>query len=334
MFFASVNRTVPGTRPPEMIINTGSRTDIPAFFSPWFYNRIHSGHVMVRNPYDPRQVLKYRLSPDVVDCLAFCTKNPGPMLSRIHELDAFFQMWYVTITPYGKEIEPGVPKKADVMESFRRLSAVIGQRSIIWRYDPVFITEKYSLAFHISSFEKMAAALEGSTECCVISFIDLYEKTKRNFPGVRAVRKEERLEIGAAFVRIGKEHGIQIKTCCEGTELALLGADCSGCMTKEMFEHSIGSTLHVPKSIRPAREGCSCLLGSDIGVYNTCSHGCLYCYANVDKEAVRKSCRLHDPASPLLIGRLTEEDQIRDVAQETWLDGQLSLFGFSPCGDL
>lgn len=322
-------RTGPGKWPAEMIINTGSRTDIPAFFSPWFYNRIRSGYVMVRNPYEPQQVLRYRLSPDVVDCLAFCTKNPEPMLGRIHELADFSELWYVTITPYGKEIEPGVPDKSQVMDSFRKLSRIVGPRSAVWRYDPVFITETYSVRFHLNAFEKMAGVLEGSTDCCVISFIDLYQKTKKNFPGVREVQREERLEIGGEFVRIGKKHGIKIRTCCEGTELAHLGADCSGCMTKEMFERAVGAALSVPKDKRPSREGCSCLLGGDIGVYNTCAHGCLYCYANVDQDAVRKSRRLHDPESPLLIGTLSKEDQVREAVQKSWLDGQLSLFSLT-----
>lgn len=310
-----------------MIINTGSRTDIPAFYGSWFYNRIHSRYVMVRNPYDSGQVIRYRLTPDVVDCLAFCTKNPEPMLERIHELNEFSQLWYVTITPYGREIEPGVPDKMKVMEAFRRLSKHLGSRHVVWRYDPIFLTEAYSLNYHIETFKKMAETLEGSTDCCVISFIDLYEKTKRNFPQVKEVGKEERLELGREFVRIGKSHGMQIRTCCEGTELAGVGADCSGCMTKDMFERAVEEALRVPKQKQHARDGCSCLLGGDIGVYNTCSHGCLYCYANYDRAAVERSRRLHDPASPLLIGHLTAEDHVREAVQETWKDGQLSLFG-------
>lgn len=309
-----------------MIINTGSRTDIPAFYASWFYNRIQSGSVMVRNPYDPGQVIKYRLTPDVVDCLAFCTKNPEPMLERIHELDGFSQLWYVTITPYGREIEPGVPDKKKVMEAFRELSKQLGSRHVVWRYDPIFLTETYSLNYHIDAFNKMAEMLEGYTDCCVISFIDLYEKTKRNFPQAKEVGIEERLELGRELVQIGKSYGMQIRTCCEGTELAGIGADCTGCMTKDIFERAIGEAIHVPKQKQHAREGCSCLLGGDIGVYNTCSHGCLYCYANYDRETVERSCRLHDPASPLLIGHLTEEDRIQKAVQETWKNGQLSLF--------
>ena len=147
-----------------MIINTGSRTDIPAFFSEWFYNRIKEGYVCVRNPYYPSQVQRYRLSPEVVDCLIFCTKNPTPMLPRLSELDAFRQFWGVTITPYGKEIEPYVPDKEVVMNSFKRLSERIGIKAISWRYDPIFISEKYSVEWHIEAFARMAENLSSYTE--------------------------------------------------------------------------------------------------------------------------------------------------------------------------
>ena len=113
-----------------MIINTGSRTDIPAFYSRWFYNRIREGYVLVRNPYNPEQVSRYRLAPDVVDCISFCTKNPLPMLSRLDEIADFGQLWYVTVTPYGTDIEPGVPRKQSVLEAVRELDRAMIQRNL------------------------------------------------------------------------------------------------------------------------------------------------------------------------------------------------------------
>ncbi len=309
-----------------MIINTGSRTDIPAYFSSWFYRRIKEGYVMVRNPYYPEQVMHYELNPDVVDALIFCTKNPAPMLDGLSQLKNYGQLWYVTITPYGKEIEPGVPDNNEVMEAFCRLSQMVGAASVIWRYDPVFITEKYTLDFHRRAFEQMARRLAGCTHRCVISFIDLYEKTRRNFPGVCSVTEEERHAIGRAFAAVGREYGIRIHTCCEGTELGAYGIDTSGCMTKAVVEEAIGRKLVVPKAKKPAREGCSCLLGNDIGVYNTCPHGCLYCYANYDRKTVEANLRLHDPASPFLIGWEREGDQVAKARQFSYADDQLSLF--------
>ena len=117
-----------------MIINTGMRTDIPAFYSDWFVNRLKAGFVLVRNPYNPRSVTRYRLAPDVVDLIGFCTKNPAPMLPYMDLLKPYGQYWFVTITPYGKEIEPRVPDKRNVLESFRRLSDIVGVDSIGWRY--------------------------------------------------------------------------------------------------------------------------------------------------------------------------------------------------------
>ncbi len=309
-----------------MIVNTGSRTDIPAYFSEWFYNRIREGYVLTRNPYYPEQVSKYRLAPEVVDVICFCTKNPEPMLKRLNELKDFKQLWFVTITPYGKEIEPGVPEKDAVIASFKKLSAMVGVKAVSWRYDPIFITQRYSLDFHIRSFERMAESLQGYVDNCVISFIDLYEKTKRNFPEARNVCREERETIGREFVKIGKRYGIVIRSCCEGSELEKYGVDISGCMTKAVVERAIGSSLSIPKSKKPARETCNCLLGNDIGMYNTCAHGCVYCYANYDMKTVAGNMKQHDPFSPFLTGGFRKGDCIKDAKQETYIDGQLSFF--------
>jgi DNA repair photolyase len=308
-----------------MIINTGCRTDIPAYFSEWLFNRIEEGFVNVRNPHYQNQVIRYKLSPDVVDCLAFCTKNPGPMLPRINELAAFSQFWFVTITPYGKEIEPNVPDKDKIIEDFKKLSASMGSEKTAWRYDPIFITDKYSLNRHVIEFEEMAKKLEGYTHECVISFIDLYEKTKKNFPGVRAVAKEERCNIAKEFLRIGKKYNIKIKTCAEGQELLKYGVDCSGCLTKEVLEQAIGSRLKVRKR-KSSRAACDCLIGNDIGAYNTCNHGCVYCYANHDHKTVMDNMEKHDPNSPFLIGGEIDGDVIKDARQESYIDGQMTLF--------
>ncbi|MBC3886760.1 DUF1848 family protein [Acetobacterium paludosum] len=314
-----------------MILNTGNRTDIPAYYSEWFYNRIRAGFVLVRNPYYPQQVIRYRLSPELVDCLAFCTKNPAPMFDRLSEISAFKQFWFVTITPYGRDIEPHVPDQEQVMEAFKRLSDAVGIKSVGWRYDPIFISERYSLDFHLDSFERMAANLNGYTDHCVISFIDLYRKTKRNFEGVREVSAEDREVIGREFSKIARSQGMQIRTCFEGTDLEKFGVDCSGCMTPGVLERAIGSSLKVPKNRHTSREGCNCLLGSDIGAYNTCGHGCRYCYANHDMQTVKHNMANHDPDSPFLIGHAMAGDIIKKARQESYLDGQLSLFDKNWC---
>jgi hypothetical protein len=211
------------------------------------------------------------------------------------------------------------------MDSFIQLSDHVGLPCIGWRYDPIFLTKQYDLEFHIRSFAHMAKRLSGHVDQCVISFIDLYEKTKRNFPEAREVRREEREILGREFAAIGQANHIQIRTCCEGTQLTKFGIDAGGCMTKEIMERAIGSTLDVPPAKKSPREQCGCLLGNDIGMYHTCSHGCVYCYANHDRQTVRQNVRLHDPASPFLIGHLRAEDKIHDAKQVTYIDGQLSF---------
>ncbi|MDE6149031.1 MAG: DUF1848 domain-containing protein [Ruminococcus sp.] len=308
-----------------MILQTGMRTDIPAFYSRWFANRLKEGFVLVRNPYNPENVTRYRISPDVVDLISFCTKNPAPMFEYMDLLKPYGQYWFVTITSYGRDVEPNVPPKEKVMADFRRLSDIVGINSIGWRYDPIFIDEKYTLERHISDFEKMAKYLAGYTEVCVISFIDLYKKVLRNFPQVSEVNYADRLSIGKAFVETGRKYGITIKPCAEGRELERYGADCSGCMTVQTYETALGMKLNAPKK-KSLRSECSCLLGSDIGEYDTCGHLCRYCYANNDVQAVRRNMRNHNPDSPLLIGNLHTSDKIHDAKQESWIDNQLTLF--------
>lgn len=307
-----------------MIINTGQRTDIPAFYARWFANRLKEGFVCVRNPYDQSQVSRYRLDPCVVDVIGFCTKNPEPMFPYMDLLKDYGQYWFVTITPYGRDIEPNVPDKHRILDDFRKLSEIVGVDSIGWRYDPIFISERYSVEYHLRAFEKIACALDGYTRTAVISFIDLYPKVKRNFPEAREVPGEIRLSLGKKIIDIAAEHGMTVKPCAEGDELAEYGADCGGCMRISDYEKAIGRRLIVPKR-KGARAACACYLSCDIGAYDTCMHLCRYCYANADPERVRKQNRLHDPLSPFLIGNYREGDRIHDADQKSWIDPRMSL---------
>ena len=307
-----------------MIIQTGMRTDIPAFYSNWFLRRIKAGFVLVRNPYDESSVTKYSLSPKVVDVIAFCTKNPAPMLPHMDIIKEYGQYWFVTITPYGKEIEPNVPDKEKVIEDFKKLSGIVGVNSIGWRYDPVFITNKYFVEFHKKAFENMARKLSGYTNVCVISFIDLYKKVVRNFPQARSVENDEQMELARFFVSVGEKYGIKIKSCAEGTQLAPLGVDASGCMTKQSYELALGKKLSVPHKKSPRME-CNCTLGNDIGAYNTCGHLCKYCYANYDADIVKRNMKLHNPLSPFLLGNSQKGDKIHEAEQVSWIDEQLTF---------
>lgn len=306
-----------------MIIDTGNRTDIPAFYSKWFMNRIREGSVMVRNPYSPEQVTRYRLDPEVVDAIIFTSKNPEPMVKHLSELDRFRTFWYVTITPYGKSIEPGVPDKRKVIDAFRKISEHVGSHAMSWRYDPIFISDTYSVDYHIDAFERMASELEGYTEQVVISFIDLFEKTKKNFPEVREVVREERLALGKAFAETGRRHNMTVRSCLEGVELAQFGVDVSGCMSQAVIEHAIGEKLIVPRSRHIL--DCECVMGNDIGAYNSCAHFCRYCYANYDKEAVRANMKKHDPDSPFLIGNSMPFDRVNTADQKSYITDQLTM---------
>ena len=278
----------------------------------------------MRNPYNPKQVTKYSLSPEVVDLIAFCTKNPLPMLPFLDELKPYGQYWFVTITPYGRDIEPNVPDKETVMEGFKELSDVVGVDSMGWRYDPIFIDKKHSVEWHISEFEKMAEILAGYTKTCVISFIDIYKKVERNFQGAKEVSKKDRITLGKEFIRIAGKFGMTIRPCAEGDELALYGADCSGCMTVNTFETALDAHLDVPKRKINQRNGqCACLLGVDIGAYDTCGHLCKYCYANSNTGLVKENMKKHNPMSPFLLGESMPGDVIHEAKQESWIDHQL-----------
>ena len=301
-----------------MIINTGCRTDIPAFYSKWLINRIREGYVLVRNPYYPSQVTRYSLSPDVVDCLAFCTKNPEPMLKYLNELDKYKQYWFVTITPYGKDIEPNVPNIKEVIESFKKLSKHIGVNSIGWRYDPIFIGNEFNVEKHIECFEKMAKELKNYTYNCTISFLDLYEKVKKNAADIKPPSKEEQIEIAKAFYEIGKSNNMTIHSCCENTFLSEYGLKCNGCMSQEIIEKSINSTLN-PRKMKNLRQVFNCLMGNDIGAYNSCGHLCKYCYANSNKDLVIKNMKKHNENSPFLIGDNEVGDKITTAKQKSWV---------------
>ncbi|MBQ6098537.1 MAG: DUF1848 family protein [Methanobrevibacter sp.] len=307
-----------------MIINTGSRTDIPAFFSKWLFNRIDEGFVCTRNPYND-DIYKYPLDSKIIDCLCFCTKNPKPMLKNIDLLDDYNQFWFVTITPYENDIEANVPNFKKVLKSFKELSDYLGVNKISWRYDPIFITEKYSLDYHIDKFEQIASEISDYTNDCTISFIDLYRKVLRNFPEVCEVTTDERLIIGENFSKIAKEYGIRMKTCVEGTLLDQFGFDSSGCMTQQVIEKAIGNNLKIPKGKYRIRE-CDCIFGRDIGAYNTCLHGCKYCYANFSTKLVKRNWKLHNPDSPLLIGNVKDSDVVKEISEPSYIDAQTRLF--------
>ena len=306
-----------------MIINTGQRTDIPAFYSKWFMNRIREGFVMVRNPYYPTQVTRYSLSSKVVDIIGFCTKNPHPMIQYLDELSEYRQFWYITITAFGRDLEPNVPHVDKVIEDFKTISNKIGKQAMGWRYTPIIINETYPLERHIRAFEYIASKLEGYTDLAVFGFVDLYDKLKRNHPEIKDAADEDKIRLAKEFKKIAEKHHLELRLCSKEKWLKEYGIDVDGCMRLEDYERA-GQIKLTPNKKMQARKGyCACFLSNDIGAYNTCMHLCTYCYANGNVNLVRSNNHKHNPNSPFLIGDYMNDDQIKDAFQESWITNSL-----------
>ncbi len=307
-----------------MILNISGRTDIPAFYSDWLFERIQAGFVYVRNPYYPTELLQIDLDPRKIDLMVFCTKNPHPMLNRLFLLDPYEVYYFVSITPYDISIEPNVPPVKQLVKDVYALSKHFGKERVCVRYDPIIVNEKYTVEYHIHYFERLMRILENRIEECVISFVDLYKKTKRNMPEIQEVKESDRIRIAKAFSKIGNKYHIRIKTCAESSYEAY-GIAPSGCISRELVERLLKANIK-DISHKPNRPHCGCLPSLDIGAYHTCLHGCRYCYATSSFEAARQNYSKHDPHSPLLIGHVQTGDTIKKVKQETLIDPRLTLF--------
>lgn len=296
-----------------MILSVSRRTDIPAFYSDWFFNRLKEGFVLVRNPMNIHQVSKITLSPDVIDCIVFWSKNPRPMLSRLDELRNYMYYFQFTINAYDKGFEVGVPKKESIINTFKELSDKIGPKRVIWRYDPILLTDRMNMDYHVRYFEEIARRLKGYTNICVISFIDLYKKTKANLKDTQAreLSVKEMIDLSAKLFIIAKIYGINIQTCAEEIVLESVGITHGKCIDNALIEDLLGVKLVVSKDPNQRKE-CGCVQSIDIGEYNTCAHGCKYCYANFNESILLKKRAAHDPNSPLLIGHIEENDKVTE----------------------
>lgn len=310
-----------------MIISASRRTDIPTFFSEWFYNRIKEGYLYVRNPMNAHQISKIVLSPDVVDCIVFWTKNPIPMIDRLDELHEYNYYFQFTLTGYGKDIEANLPdKKLSLIPAFQRLSNKIGKKRVIWRYDPIVFTNRYTPDYHLNAFKQIAEALNGYTEKCVISFVDIYAKNKSNMKVIDAYElSKEELEIFARKMsEIAGSNGIKLATCAEKIDLSKYGIEHNCCIDKALIEEIIDCSLNVSKD-HVQRVECGCVESIEIGTYNTCQNGCRYCYANYSLDSVIKNCKQYDPNSPILCGKLGEEDKITERKVKPLKETQISF---------
>lgn len=292
-----------------MIINVSGRTDIIAFYSKWFLNRLKEGYVDVRNPFNPNLVS--RINFDDVDLILFCTKNPIPIIDKLDNIKIPY-IFHITITPYKNDIEPNLPSKSDIIEAVKKISTTIGIENVYVRYDPIFISEKYNTEYHIKAFTKLCGLLKGYVKTIIVSFIDNYQNVRKNLPYLkyRSFTEEDYKLIGENFSKIAKNNNMVVQTCFEERNLTEYGFTKGECMSKELAFKLTGKTYKKWQ----ARKGnaCNCVELVDIGVYNSCNHLCKYCYANYDESKVKVNIKNHDVNSSLLIGQLKQSDIIKE----------------------
>jgi len=291
------------------IISASRRTDIPAFYSEWFMNRIRAGYVRWQNPFSgvPYQV---SLRPEDVSAIVFWSKNYLPLLPYLDELDrlGYRMVFHFTITGLPRPFEPNVPELPDLLESARHLADRCGPEAVLWRYDPVLVSSLTSVQYHLSRFKEIAGGMEGLTRRCHFSFPIFYDKVLRNMgklsgeTGIACydLPKDDCIELSLQMADIGANHGIEMYSCC-GDYLVAGKIKKAHCVDAELlgrlFPDRIGS---IPK--RPTRKQCGCFESTDIGAYNTCPHACVYCYANANKGVALWVRTHHDPASDMLAG--------------------------------
>ena len=292
-----------------MILNVSGRCDIVAFFTPWFLNRIREGFFDVRNPFNPKLIS--RISYQNVDAILFCTKNPRPIIPYLSEIKKPI-LFHVTLTSYKNEIEINVKEKPKIIQDIIDLSSILGKENVVVRYDPIFLSDVYTVQYHIKAFQRICELLDGKISKIIISFLDEYKNVKNNRDILKYhdFTEDDYREIGFHFSQIAHHHGIRVHTCFENRNLSEYGMDIGECISHELAYVMTGKKFQNWR----ARKGnqCNCVQMVDIGVYNTCSHMCKYCYANYDERKVEQNLMLHNPNSSLLIGEILEDDIIKE----------------------
>ncbi len=291
-----------------MILNVSGRTDIVAFYTEWFMNRYKEGYLDVRNPFNKKLVSRIYFSD--VDLIMFCTKNPIPIIDKIKEINKPI-LFHITLTPYNKDIEPNVIDKTKIIEGIKKLSKIIGIDNIYVRYDPIIISDKYNIDYHIKAFSKLCSLLNGYVKRIIISFLDEYKNVKenRNILKYKTLTDNDYKLIGKNFSKIALNNGMTVQTCFEDRNLVKYGLIKGECLSHELAYKLTGKSY---KSWTARKERkCNCVQMVDIGVYNSCKHFCKYCYANYSEKEVINNYKNHNPNSSLLIGELESDDIIK-----------------------
>ncbi len=298
-----------------MIISVSRRTDIPAFYSKWFINRIRAGYCVVPNPFNRNQLSRINLTPENVEIIVFWTRNPKPLLSYIQELDERGYQYYFQFTVMNNPnfIDTNKSELSYAIKTFHQLADLIGFQKIIWRYDPIVFSDsgKIDLNSHLDQYEVIASQLSGYTQRCVISFMDKYQKNNKR---LKKIEKEQNIEflnfenIPEVFskfipslVNIANTYNMQVFTCSELIDLELYGINHGKCIDDDYIHQVFNIEVNHQKD-SAQRETCGCVKSKDIGMYDTCLFGCQYCYATTSFDKARENYRLHHPESPSLIG--------------------------------
>lgn len=281
----------------------------------------------MRNPMNERQVSCIDLSPEVVDCIVFWTKNPVAMLEQLPVLHRYPYYVQFTLTGYGRDVEPGLPNKPVVLlETFRTLSKKIGQMRVIWRYDPILFNPVYTPAYHLKAFAKIAEGLKGYTRRVVISFVDPYARIQKNMDSlqVRELQEKALMQFAEQLAAIAEKNHMEVQSCAELFDLEAAGIRRGSCIDARLIEEITGCRILAGKD-KSQRKECGCVESIEVGAYNTCRNGCRYCYANYSEAAVQNRMRLYDPHAPLLCGVADERDKLTVRRMKSLLDGQMEI---------
>ncbi len=295
-----------------MIISASRRTDIPAYYGEWFVNRLKEQYVLVRNPFNPSYVSRIYLKKDDIDCIVFWTKNPLPFTRWLKEIKLPYYFLF-TITGYDKDLEKSIPPKESLIDAFIKLSVLFGRERVMWRYDPIILTRKYNINWHIRNFSYLAEQLHNYTTKCIFSYIHVYAKCKASLEnaGSLEITDDQKLLLGREMGKTACSCGLELESCATGTDLSAFGIKKGSCIGQSAIENITGIHLNVKKD-KSQRRFCGCVESIDIGAYDTCPAQCIYCYANSGYKTLIKNRENHDPESPLLTGRLSQNDRIHD----------------------
>lgn len=293
-----------------MIISASRRTDIPAFYVQWFMNRIKAGWCLVPNPVNHKRLFRVSLRPENVDAIVFWSKDPSPLLPYLNEIDdAGFRYYFqFTLNDYPHMLEPNLPPLGKRLDTFHRLSQRIGSQRVIWRYDPIIISNLTPPAYHLHRFSQLAKALNGATRRVMVSFVCLYRKTEHRlsalekhsgFKFTRGLICEANLKLLQELAAIADQNSIQMLTCAASPEIQAAGIPPGKCIDDELIQKLWALDIGYHKD-PSQRQHCLCTLSKDIGVMDTCLHGCVYCYSTRNLALAKRHHREHNPDSPAL----------------------------------